>query len=329
MFSERIQILKNKIKDYVSSGGDIYNGRRVLPYYKYMSRLKHDMEEQFAVSLTMEYMYALCGIKFDREYNRYKDVCDKLSKFADETGCIDSVRKNKGDGSVYNELKELARKSGASLIDYVFFMTPYHFSVGRIQGDSIAKLKKDLLKAYPTRDLTGIRWDNPALYERIRSVQILMPERLSKQEIIQFLGFTNDRFSTKLKNVKVDEDKVIEELNKLYPNKVISKITNTAPTLYHDIAILAFANDLTIQQWLENKGFNYVTAIASSRLSTTQISFTDRVEELLPLKKKYEKELLKYNTDEVSTYYKKLEVMKKSLLELDEYDKKFCDEHGL
>jgi hypothetical protein len=59
----------------------------------------------------------------------------------------------------------MARRNEVSLIDYVFFMTPYHFSVGRIQGDSIAKLKRDLLKAYPTRDLTGIRWENEKLYE--------------------------------------------------------------------------------------------------------------------------------------------------------------------
>lgn len=329
MFSERIQILKNKIIDYISSGGDIYNGRRVLPYYKYMSRLKRDMEEQFNVSLTMEYMYALCGVKFDREYNRYKDMCDKLAKFADETGCIDNVRKNKGEDSVYNELKEFARKSGVSLIDYVFFMTPFYFSVGRIQGDSIKKLKKDLLKAYPTRDLTGIRWDNPDLYERIRSLQILMPERMSKQDLIQFLGFSNERFSTKLKNIKVDEDEVVEELNKLYPNKVISNITNTASALYFDIAKLAFANDLTIEQWLKSKGFNYVTAIASSRLSTTQISFKSRVKELEPIKKKYEKLLLKYTTDEVERYHQKLEIMKKSLFELEELDQKFCEEYGL
>ena len=156
-----------------------------------------------------------------------------------------------------------------------------------------------------------------------------MPERMSKQELIQFLGFSNDRFSSKLKDIKVDENEVVKELNKLYPNKVVSNITNMAPNLYHDIAKLAFANDLTIQQWLKTKGFNYVTAIASSRLSTTQISFKSRVEELEPLKIKYEKSLLKYVTDDMDRYYKKLEVMKKSLIELEELDQKFCDEHGL
>ena len=331
MFSSRIEILKKKIQDYILSGGDIYKGRRELPYYKYMSRLKKDMEEQYGVSLTMEYMYALCGIKFDREYNHYKVVCEKLASVADENGCIDIIRTNAiaKEENVYNELKEMARKSGSSLLDYVYFMTPFHFSVGRVQGDSIRKLKKDLLKVYPTRDITGIRWDYPDLYERIRSLQILMPERMSKQDLIQFLGFTNERFSTKLKDVKIDEDKVIQELNKLYPNKVISNITNLAPALYFDVAKLSFANDLTIQQWLKTKGFNYITGIASSRLSTTQISFKSRVAELEPLKTKHEKLILKYVTDDVDRYYKKLEVMKKSLAELDEIDQKFCDEHGL
>lgn len=331
MFTDRINKLKEKILQFVANGGDIYSGRRELTYYKYMSLLKRDMEEQYNVQLTMEYMYALCGIKFDREFNHYKQVCTKLAKYADENGCIDILRKTKSDveNNPYNELKQMARKNGVSIMDYVYFMTPYHFSVGRVQGDSIAKLKRDLLKAYPTRDLTGIRWDNPWLYERIRSVQILMPERLSKQEIIQFLGFTNERFSTKIKEVKVDEVKVIKDLERLFPDKIVSNITNVAPETYYDIAKLSFANDLTIQQWLKTKGFNYVTAIASSRLSTTQISFKSRVEDLEPIRKKYENKLLKNTTREVDRFYKKLDVMKKTLKEFEEVEKNFDEEHGL
>ena len=331
MFSSRINKLKDKIETYIKLGGDIYDGRRDLPYYKYMSLLKRDMEEQYNITLTMEYMYSLCGIRFDREFNHYKEACKKLKEYADENGCVDSLRKieNKKEGSVYFELKEMARKQGASFMDYIYFMTPYRLTTGRIQGDSIAKLKRDLLKAYPTRDLSGIRWDNVSLYERIRSLQLVMPEKLSRQEFIEFLGFSNDRFSNKPKIVNVDEKEVIDELIKLYPDKQISNITIKAKQLYPKVVRLAFSEDLTVQQWLKTKGFIYSTGIASSRLSSTQVSFDTRTEELAPIRKKYEKKILKPNMNEVDKYYAKLEVMKKSLAELEENEKEFSKSHGL
>lgn len=319
MFADKIENLKNKINEFVKNGGDIYSGKRQLPYYEYMHVVKRRMEAHYGIKLTMEYMYSLCGIKFDRDYNAHKSICDRLTLYADDNGCVDKIRTEqiKKKDTVYSDLKNLAAKQNVSMMDYLFFMTPYHFSNGRIVGDSIAKLKKDLLKAYPDGDLTGIRYDNPNLYERLRNLKLMLPERLTMKELADYLGFSNSRFLDKKEDIKEKEMQVFEELSKMFPNKDVSNITNIAPTLYYQMVRISFAYDQTVQQWLKSKGFTYKTSNAGTRLSATQISLNERKEQLLPLKKKYSKKLIKDNFNDIDMFYVNLKIMQKSLEEFE------------
>jgi len=319
MFKDKIEKLKNKINEFVNGGGDIYNTKRKLPYYEYMHILKRNMEEYYGIKLTMEYMYSLCDINFDRDYNLHKSVCERLSTYAAEDGCVDVVRSEdiKKKDNLYTDLKFLAAKHNVSMLDYLMFMTPYHFSSGRVEGDTIAKLKKDLLKAYPDGNLTGIRYYKPKLYERLRNVQKMLPERLTMKELAEFLGFYNDRFSDKIKDIETKELEVLEELAMIFPDKNVSNITNIARSLYDKIVRISFAHDQTVQQWLKSKGFLYVTSNASSRLSSTRITLSERQKEMLPLKKKYTKKLYKENMSEVEKFYIDLKVMNKSMEEFE------------
>ena len=184
-------------------------------------------------------------------------------------------------------------------------------------GDSIEKLKKDLLKAYPLRDLTGIRYNNPNLYERMRNIKLMLPVRLTMKELAEFLGFSNERFLNKKEDIKEKEMQVLEELSKTFPNKDVSNITNVAPTLYYKMIRVSFAYDQTASQWLKGKGFTYKTSNAGSRLSATQISNKEREADLLPLKKKYSKNLHTKKMTEVEKFYFDLEVMQKALAEFE------------
>ena len=327
MFKDKIEKLKQKIEEYKALGGDIYTGKRQLPYYEYMHVVKRRMEEHFGIKLTMEYMYSLCGITFDREYNNHKSVVDRLSLYADKNGCVDSARteENKKKDTVYNDLKNLAAKYNVSMLDYLMFMTPYHFSSGRVVGDSIAKLKKDLLKAYPTRDLTGIRYDNPNLYERLRNVKLMLPVRLSMKELAEFLGFSNDRFLDKKEDIREREKQVLAELKQLFPNKVVSNITNIAPTLYYKIIKISFYYDKTAQQWLDSKGFTYKTSNAGTRLSATQITIDERTKDLMPYKKKYTKKFVKDDMTAEQKFYARIKVMKTSLEDFEKENENLLD----
>lgn len=317
MFKDKIEKLKQKINEYIANGGDIYNTKRSLPYYEYMYTLKRRMEEYYNSKFTMEYIYSLCGIRFDREYNDYKLICNRLKAYADENGCVDSVRSaiNKKKDTLYTELKNIANKYNVSMIDFLLFMTPYHFSSGRIEGDSIAKLKADLLKAYPNRDLSNIRRNNSNLYERMRNIRLMFPEPITMQELVQYLGFTNDRFKDEKIDILTLEKNVLKELTILFPENDVSGITNIAPTLYHQMMRVCFAHNQTSTQWLNDNGFTYKTSNAGTRLSATLVDINERKEKLLPLKEKYEKKLIKSNMNEIDIFYSKLEVMKKSLAE--------------
>ena len=319
-FADKIENLKKRINEYIANGGDIYAGKRQLPYYEYLHTLKRRMSEYYNCDFSVEYIYSLCGITFDREYNNHKTICDRLALYADKNGCVDKIRTDeiKSKDTVYTELKNLALKYNVSMMDYLIFMMPYRFSNGRVAGDSIAKLKKDLLKAYPDRDLTGIRYDNPNLYERLRNVKQMLPERLTMKELADFLGFSNKRFLDKKEDIKEKEMQVLEELCKQFPNKDVSNITNINSTLYYKIVRIAFAYDQTTQQWLKSKGFTYITSNAGNRLSATQISLKEREADLLPLKKKYLKNLHKSNLNEREKFYLNLKVMEKSLAEFEE-----------
>jgi len=317
MFKDKIEKLKQKINEYVENGGNIYNTKRTLPYYEYMHVLKRRMEEYYNSKFTMEYIYSLCGIRFDREYNDYKSVCDRLKAYADENGCVDSVRSaiNKKKDTLYTELKNIATKQNVSMMDFLLFMTPYHFSNGRIEGDSIAKLKADLLKAYPNRDLSNIRRNNSNLYERMRNIRLMFPEPITMQELVQYLGFTNDRFKDEKIDILTLEKKVLKDLNNLFPDKDVSGITNIAPTLYHQMMRVCFAHNQTSTEWLNENGFTYKTSNAGKRLTATLVDVNERKEILLPLKQKYEKQLIKSNMNEIDVFYTKLKVMEKSLAE--------------
>lgn len=320
MFTDKIETLKKRIDEYVEQGGDIYAGKRQLPYYEYLHALKRRMETYYNSEFSVEYMYSLCGITFDREFNNHNSVCDRLAVYADKDGCVDKIRTDeiRAKDNVYTDLKNLAAKHNVSMMDYLIFMTPYRFSAGRVVGDSITKLKKDLLKAYPDRDLTGIRYDNPNLYERLRNVKQMLPVRLTMKELAEFLGFSNKKFLDKKEDIREKEMQVLEELSKTFPNKDVSNITNVAPALYYKMIRVSFAYDQTAQQWLKGKGFTYKTSNAGSRLSANQISNEEREADLLPLKNKYLKNIHKNNLSEIERFYLNLEVMQKSIAEFEE-----------
>ena len=120
-FTDKIKNLKERINEYIKQGGDIYAGKRELPYYEYLHTLKRRMEEYYNSKFSVEYMYSLCGITFDREYNNHKSVCDRLALYADKKGCVDVVRTDevKAKDTVYTDLKNLSAKHNASMLDYL------------------------------------------------------------------------------------------------------------------------------------------------------------------------------------------------------------------
>ena len=320
MNEKRIANLEQRIRTFIKLGGDIYADTKSLPYYETMRYAKKEIEAELGEKVTMEYMYSLCHIKFDRDYRAFQLLQADISRHADEHNCVDVIRTTalREQDYTYDKLKTMANKYGVSTFDFLTFMTPYHFSSGRVHGDSISRLKEDLLEAYPTRDLQGIRWDRPDLYERMRSLNKSLPEALSMQDLAGFLGFYNEKFSATKPEVRIDENEVLENLTQLFPNGDVSGITSVSPADYQKVIRLSFKNDQTPQQWLADHGFAYPTAIDMPRLSTTKVELNDRLAEINELRAEYLKEYDTENADNIDMFHINIQVMQRVVGELEE-----------
>ena len=320
MNEKKFKNLEQRIKTFVKLGGDIYAATKSLPYYDDLRNAKKEVETELGQKVTMEYIYSLCNIKFDRDYRAFQVLQADISKYADENNCVDIIRTTamRNQDDVYDRLKTMANKYEVSTFDFLNFMTPFHFSSGRVHGDSISRLKQDLLATYPTRDLEGIRWNHPELYERMRSLNKSLPSALSMQDLAGFLGFHNERFSETKPEIKIDENEVVANLLELFPNRDVSGITNISRSNYHKVIKLSFKNDQTPQQWLEDRGFNFPTAIEMPRLSTTKVDHTERLCEIDKLRTEYLKEYDTEHADNIDMFHINLEVMQRVVHELQE-----------
>lgn len=320
MDNQKFINLGKRISTFVKLGGDIYADTKTLPYYESMRYVKKEYEKELGEKVSMEQMYSLCGIKFDRDYRAFQVLQADISKFADPNNCVDIIRTTaiREQSNVYDRLKTMANKYEVSPFDFLTFMTPYRFSSGRVQGDSISRLKEDLLEAYPSRDLEGIRWDRPDLYERLRSLNKSLPEALSMQDLAGFLGFHNERFSQTKPEVKIDEKEILANLTELFPDRDVSGITSVSPADYQKVVRLGFVNDQTPQQWLETRGFSFPTAVDMPRLSTTKVDLDDRLAEINGLRSEYIKEYDTENADNIDMFHINLDVMKRVVTKLEE-----------
>lgn len=320
MNEKRIENLTQRIRTFVKLGGDIYADTKSLPYYDTMRYAKKEIEAETGEKVSMEYMYSLCGIKFDRDYRAFQLLQADVSKYADEHNCVDVIRTTvlREQDGVYDRLKTMANKYGVSTFDFLTFMTPYHFSSGRVHGDSISRLKEDLLDAYPTRNLEGIRWDRPDLYERMRSLNKSLPESLSMQDLAGFLGFYNEKFSATKPEVRIDENELLGNLAENFPDKDVSGITSISPSDYQKIVRLSFKSDQTPQQWLEDRGYQFPTAIDMPRLSTTKVGLDDRLAEITDLRNQYIQEYDTANADNIDMFHINIQVMQRVVGELEE-----------
>ncbi len=320
MDNQKIANLEKRIKTYMKLGGDIYADTKTLPYYESMRYIKKEMEAESGDKVSMEHIYSLCGIKFDRDYRAFQLLQADISKFADPNNYVDIIRSRaiREQSGVYDRLKTMANKYNVSPFDFLTFMTPFRFTSGRVQGDSIARLKEDLKDAYPDGNLEGIRWDREDLYERLRTLNKSLPVALSMKDLAGFLGFYNDRFSDTKPVVNIDETQVTDELLEMFPDKNVSGITSISPSVYQKIIRLGFANDQTPQQWLNDRGFDFPTAVDMPRLSTTKVDLNDRLQEVQGLRETYLQEYDTANADNIDMFHINLEVMQRVVSELED-----------
>lgn len=311
----KFEEVQKRLYEYINNGGDIYLPKRQLPYYDYMHEYKRQLEKQENKKYDMIDIYKMFGIDYDREYNIYKQFYTEASILADKDGYIDGIKKYKGvPNSVYSHMIHLSRKYNCSFFDFTVLMTGFKFKIANIQMDYVENLKKEILKAYPNKNITGIRHERSDLYERIRHLRKYMPENLSMKDTLLFLGFTNDKCKDDLKK-HIDKIQIQKELALTCPDKDACSLLKKNSQLYFKIVKLALQEDVTVQVWFESNGYKYTYGSNIPRLSKVKVDPEKRYKELIEAKKKYNHELK--GLSPVEKYYKKIKIMQKVLQELD------------
>lgn len=302
MINERIEELKKRITAYINAGGDIYAPKRKLPYYEYLSSTVKAIKRKTGKDISFEDVYKMCGVNFSREYNHFRKFLAELTPFV-ENGYADAIRTKEGrtTSNVYSMLKNYAEKYNTTPFDFLVLMTGYKFEECYIKTDYIENLKAELLVAYPNKDITGIRWENPQLYEKLRQIQKFLPEINSVKAAATHLGFTT-RNMLGIYSGKKDEQLVVKELTKLYPNKNVVSLYSEHPELYYKVLRCCRENNKSTTEWFKGYGFTYSSGQKQPRLSKTKVDGEARAEMLLNLKR-LALEKIDYNkTDEISRF---------------------------
>ena len=315
MDTKRIENLRNKIEDFVENGGDIYAPRRELPYYEYLRGIKRALDKEEGREVSYEEVYAMCGITFDREFNRFMDFYDKVCTFADENGYVDSMRKPevRAVDNTYEKLKNFSEKYGCSPFDFLVLMTGFKFQKATIQLDYISYLSQELLKAYPDGNIEGIRWARPDLYEGIRHLRRYLPESTSMQDVAELLGVYNDRFSGKKLEVRLDKNAVLQKLYDLCPDGDATKLRDLDLPTYYEVIALSRSEDKTPFQWLSANNFKYDFEMNMPRLSKAKINTEERANMLLAMREEMLSEYDLTNVDDITMFNINLEVKQRVL----------------
>ncbi len=321
----RIEELSNEIEEYVGSGGDIYAERRELPYYERLRSIVRSLRKEFDnPDISYEDVYSLCGIKFDREWNTFMTWIEKVENFADEEGCVDSMRTDRGVDSVYSDLSYYASKNGTSAFDFLVLMTPFMFKESLVTvGDYNAYLKDELKDAYRDGETTGIKRDEPTLYEKIRQAQKYTPNATG-QDMLEMFDVSNDRFSDSRQiDIPKNDAELVEKLEELYPDRVVKNLIRDHKKTYYDIVRAARNQGKSPKVWIESKGFDYPAGVSNNHpLTKTKIDTKKRAEMLRQMKAEIMSQIDLEGADDIDIFHANLEATKKVIEIVNEKYKK-------
>lgn len=297
---KRIIELTARITAYIEAGGDIYAPKRQLPYYDYMSEIVKSLRKTNP-AITYEDVYMLCGIRFDRKFDHFKKFMAKVKKFSVGKNA-DQIRTSKvrAIDNSYEILKNYADKYNTTPFDFLYLMSGYYFSDCYIKTDYIQNLKEEILEAYPTGDITGIRWERPDLYEKIRNAQKYMPAN-AKISLLELLGVSHALLSP-ASAPKINEKELVAKLKELYPDMVIIKLQSNNQTLYNQLIKICQHKQISTSEWASSHGFSYPLAQTHTKLSKTKVDTEKRIHLLNKLKAEALENIKVTGTDEIDLF---------------------------
>lgn len=158
------------------------------------------------------------------------------------------TQKNK---NLYQLVVMNANRKGIEIKDYLESLG-FEYKDSRI-NDEFNSLYDKLLKLYPDKKVKN--------FQKYRSYYIKI-YRLAKQEgltVMEYLyniGF--DYVDTKKQIDHVFDEKIKNELEKLYPDKVIVNLSKNNDNIYKKVQKASYRKNCDIEKYLKSLGFDYV-----------------------------------------------------------------------
>ncbi len=285
-----IEELTKRINDHLSKGGSIYDEKRKQPYYDYLIHVKKQLSKKDGIEYSKEDIYKLCGFEYDFNYDNFLNLKNIIINSADDGKYIDKTSTfKKKCYQNYNDISHLATKYNACIYDFIVIMTGFRLSEANIYVDYEKALKKMLLKAYPLKDLLGIRRNNPELYEMIRHLKKYRYPELKTEEVVDILGFTNSKKAPVTKTKIIDKKLVIKELKAKFPDLKIQKNIISNTKIYYEIVKLSILEKKSIVDWLTENGFTYIQGNLVERLHQMKVNEKSRYNYLIKKQKEFYK----------------------------------------
>lgn len=279
-----------EIDAYLLAGGKMDKKVKEYPFYH---TIKKFIEKEKAKGIIISYdeIMSLKGL-YESDFT---EVYNLVDKYADENGCIDSIRATRD----FNTIKSKAATFGCSPGEYITLFTGYHFSKAVLPVENYIKtLKKELTIAlHGGSDATGLRQTNPALYQKVKHLRMYFPEGslVSIEETFNVLGFSYNGVYKPFK--PVNEKYMFSKLEAMYPNKIIDKLDHKNP-LTKNLLMQGLKNNMFLPEYLRKHGFVYNPVRSSARLSQTNA--TDKLEDLRTIN---ENLAIKYNQEKMGLKY--------------------------
>ena len=163
------------------------------------------------------------------------------------------------------------------------------FSVTYSDVDYIALVEKDLFDyekkyGYENVNHKQIRINDTRLLYRVQHLAKYFPcGSVTPSEVLTFFGYDSEVKDKKV----IDEESVMKSLHVLFPDRKVYGLTRIRK-LYDAVVDLSAQYDMTIEKYLENKGFTMRVNKAAYRLSKAKQDNDDELfEKICEMRKKY------------------------------------------
>lgn len=262
-----IERIKKEIDEYVSNGGVINNDKDNTPYYSTIMDFIR-INKRKGISYNIEDVYRMCGYEYDGRVNITYRLNKVLQKVKDENGYVDFLKETKKGQAIIYRIREKARYLDIDVNMYL--MSTYGVRLSHIFSDVdyISYVEDEIKKFIDVNgidnlNLKYIHDNDKKLYSKINHLGIYFPGgSISNNDVLSFYGYNNDSKQRR----KVNEAKVIYNLNKAYPDKIVSNLT-FIPSLFYSIVRISAENGISVEDYLRSKGFNPVKGMPMYRLS--------------------------------------------------------------